>query len=194
MASEIFKFSPRVELILANLKTARKIKHALDEDGQDNIKKFLVHINNELNERLPELQEWNYEFYTDKYMGIYYYLGDDWKVIKDDYICIFVELPYDSKLLDDDDPDVGLYVPQPKDWKQSKKFTEELNKKLPKGFRKYWEEPDFDSLLWQWVKFEDYAKEESFDTSGFVDKVEELVSKLIKIKDIINSSIKKVRR
>jgi hypothetical protein len=192
MTNETFNFSPRVELILANLKTVRNIKHALDEDGQENIKRFLEHINNELKKRLPELQSWNDEIIPGKYMGIYYCLGDDWKVIKDDYICIFVELAYDSKILDGDDPWVGLYVPQ--DWKQSKKFTEELTKKLPKGFIKYWEKPEFDSLLWQWVKFEDYAKEESFDTSGFVDKVEELVSKLVKIKDIINSSIKKVKR
>ncbi|MDD5616468.1 MAG: hypothetical protein PHH85_09735 [Candidatus Methanoperedens sp.] len=194
MTNETFNFSPRVELILANLKTVRNIKHALDEDGQENFKKFLEHINNELNKRLPELQSWKYEICTNKYMGIYYYLGDDWKVIKDDYICIFVELAYNSEILDDDDPWVGLYVPQPEDWKQSKKFTEELNKKLPKGFIKYWEKPDSDALLWQWVKFEDYEKEGYFDTSGFVDKVEELVSKLVKIKDIINSSIKKVRR
>lgn len=196
MAKEKFEFSPRVELIMANLKTVRELREVIIEEGENNIKKFLNYIRDELNDGLPELQSWKCEFYTDKhYTSINYYFGNHWKVLKDDYICIYIEMPYDNELLDhNDDPTVGLYVPEPKIWRLSNKFTKNLNEKLPKSFMNYWEEPDNDSPIFQYVNIEDYAKGESFDTNGFVDKVEELVSNLVEKKDIIDTTIKQVKR
>lgn len=205
MINKTFEFEPRFALVMANLKTARELREVMEEEGHNNIKNFLNHIKDMLNKNLTELESWNCEISIDNkkrnkksYMSINYYFGDHWKVRNDDYICIFIDMPYDDNLLDRDDPTVGLYVP--KDWKQNKKYLEKLNEKLPKNFKDFWigsesesEDNTADTPFWHFVNIEDYAKGDVFDSNGFVSKLEELVSKLLEKKEIFNNTLKQIQ-
>lgn len=193
MTDKTFEFEPRFALVMANLKTAREVNQVVENEGEVNIKNFLKFIQNILYNRLPIIQEWKCEFDSNKrYISINYYFGDNWKVLKDDYVCIYIEMAYGIDMLFDDNPDVGLYVPMT--WKHRNKFTERLKANLTKSFMDQWEEPDDEDLIWQFVKIENYAKGDSFDTNGFVNEIEELVRKLVDKKDIIDSAIKQVKR
>lgn len=192
MTDKTFEFEPRFALVMANLKTAREVNQVVKDEGEVNIKNFLKYIHNILYNRLPIIQEWKYKFnYGKGYISIDYYLDDNWKIFKDDYICIYITMYYGIDILSCV-PEVGLYAPT--NWKNIKKFTEKLNDNLTKSFKNQWEEPEDGYPIWQYVKIENYAKGDSFDTNGFVNEIEESVRKLVDKKDIIDSTIKQVER
>lgn len=191
MSNETFEFSPRVGLVMANIKVVREIKKVLDEESEIDIKQLSKYIRDNLIDLVPELQSWKCEIVNDKYLHLKFFAGDHWKV-RDDYIYICIELPYGTNLLDEDDPWVGLYVPE--EWKKRKLFYETLDKSLSRSFKNFWEEPDDVAPIWAYVKYEKYSKGDVFDSMGFLQNIAELVSKIVKIKDIIDNNIKQVQK
>jgi hypothetical protein len=188
MTNETFEFSPRVSLILANLKTVREVRKVLEEEGKAEIKRFLKHIRDNLRGRVPDIQPWELVI---KNNSIFVYPSDQWKVLDDDYIAISIDFSFGMKPLEGD-PWVGLYVPRT--WPQGKMFNEKLNKALPKGFMNEWDEPEDEWPIWGWVKYENYAKGDSFDINGFLQDVAELISKLVRIKGTIDSILNQIQR
>src|SRR4030067_2773318 len=88
------------------------------------------------------------------------------------------------------DPYIGLYVPD--GWMQKKMFKEKLLNALPKGFMGDWDKPENNWPIWTYLKYEDYSNGKNFDIKIFQDNIIKYIIKLIKIKDIIDKTIKHV--
>lgn len=189
MVNETFEFSPRVGLILSNIKTVREIRRVLDDEGITEITRFLKYIGDNLKEKVPDIDSWKLVFHE---TGVSIFPGDQWKVLDDDSITITIEFNRMDPLDLEGDPWVGLYVPE--NWPQIKLFKERLIKALPWDFKNYWEKPEDSWPIWAWVKYEHHAKDDNFDSNAFLVDVAKLVSKLVKIKYIIDTTIKQVQK
>jgi hypothetical protein len=131
VANEIFEFSPRFGLIIANIKIVREIRNVIDDEGETDIKRFLKYIRNNMMDTVPEIHSWK-SFIEETHISIY--PGNRWKVLDEEYITIDIDFIRGLNPLDPEgDPYVGLYVP--KNWPQKKLFEETLMKALPKDFK-----------------------------------------------------------
>ncbi len=190
MTNETFKFSPRVGLIMANLKTVRDVIRILKEkegEGQTDIKKLLKYVKNNLKDRIPEIKPWGLNTQNN---CIYISPGNQWR-ISDDTVSIFVD--FNSAMVPyrlDNDPSVGLYVP---DWPQRKVFNEKLIDELGTEFMNNWDEPEDECPIWTYVKYENYAKGDDFDVKGFGDDIVSLVAKLIGEKEKFDNVLKNIK-
>lgn len=188
MKNETFEFSPRVALILANIRTVREVNEVIEKEGKTEIKRFLKYIGDNLKDTVPDIRQWKLVI---KNNSIFFYPDDHWKVLDDDFIAISIDFSAGMKPLGSEgDPWVALYVSQ--NWPQRRLFNEQLRKALS-GFMDEWNQAEDETPIWAWVKYENYAKGDSFDIKGFLEKVAELVSKLVKKKGEINSILERIQ-
>src|SRR4030042_3077359 len=117
MEDEKFELAPRIELILANIKTVREIRRAFKEEGEAEIKRFLRFMIENIKNKVAGIRSW--ELTIEKNKSIAIYPRNRWQVRKNDYIAISLDFSNWGKLIDPgEDPWVGLRVPE--DWSPMK--------------------------------------------------------------------------
>lgn len=183
MINNKFKFSPKFELVMSNLKIIKEINEVHKTEGKTEMLKFLKYIGDNLKEIIPDIQSWELDIEGDT---IDIYPNDQWKV-SDENICISIEISF--KPLNSNSW-IGLYVPD--NWSQSKQFIEKLSTSLPKGFIEEWDEPEDEFPILSYIEYENYANGESFDYIGYIDDITEKIDKILKIKDNIDNNIKQI--
>ena len=187
LGNETFKFSPRVDLIMANIKTIREIVRIIEgEEGRREFKRLVDYIEDYLHNLLP--QNWIIKREENKIL-IY---SDQWRV-NDKYIAIVADFSRGVKPLGGlniaGDPWVGLFVP---DWKYRERFNKELINELSQEFSE-WERPEKEWPIWTWIKYEVYGKGDTFDTQGFINELKDKIIELLRIKDRIDNILGKIR-
>jgi len=191
MVDEKFELSPRIELILANIKTVREIRRAFKEEGEAEIKRFLRFMIDNIRNKVAGIRSWELTMEGGKSVAIY--PGNQWKVRKDDYVAISLDFSNWGKLIDPgEDPWVGLRVPE--DWSFKKGFKRKLNEALGRDFMSEWDEPEDEWPVWAPVRYEDHVKGDTFDIEGFLGEFNERISTLVSEKSIISRTIKQIQR
>lgn len=185
MVKEMFEFSNRVELILANIKTIKKVMDVLKDEYRPDVKRFLQYIDNNLSDEVADIRSWESQFgYDDD--DIYFY-PKEWKVLNDDEIAICIVLRKDPlKLV----PYVGLYIPP--EWSKKRIFKDKLIEALTNDFMCDWDEPTDNYPILTNLEYENYAKGDYFDIEGFWKEIIELISKIVKIKPTIDNILNEI--
>ncbi|MCG7850092.1 MAG: hypothetical protein MIO93_13075 [ANME-2 cluster archaeon] len=184
MEKEMFEFSNRVELSLANIKTIKEAIDVLENEYKNDVKRFLKYIENNLKNEFADIRSWETEVGD---IEIYFY-PKEWKVLNDDdeiAIAIFFnKKPYKSN------PFVGLYVPV--EWPKCEIFNDKLNKALTKDFMDDWGEQRNDYQISKSLEYENYSNGDSFDTKGFCNKIIKLINEIVKIKPTIDKILNEI--
>jgi len=184
MVKEMFEFSNRVELILANIKTIKKVMDVLKDEYRPDVKRFRQYINNNLSDEVVDIRSWESQFYNDDEI---YFFPKEWKVLDDDVIAICIVLRKDPlKFV----PYIGLYIPP--EWPKKRIFKDKLIETLTNDFMYDWDEPTDDFPICTNLEYENYAKGDSFDIDGFWKKIIELISKIVKIKPTIDNILNEI--
>src|ERR1700690_1433985 len=149
MPKRQFEFSPPVELLLTNLPTIREVQKALVLLKQE-VNQFLKQLEKRLVDAIPELKTGESELSGE---ALYLFPGPKWRVVKADHVavCVFMHQCVEPASYDDeDDPFVGLYVPE---WKHLEGFTNRLKQFRIPGFEHISDHEDLDEQypLWSTV-------------------------------------------
>jgi len=184
MEKEMFEFSNRVELSLANIITIKEVIDVLENEYERDVKRFLKYIKNNLKNEVADIRSWEPELGDN---DIYFY-PKEWKVLNDDdeiaIAIVFIKKPYKSN------PFVGLYVPD--DWPKCEIFNDKLDKALTKDFKDDWGEEIKNYQISTSLKYENYSKGDSFDIEGFWNKIIELINEIVKIKPTIDNILNEI--
>lgn len=133
MPKRQFDFSPSVQLILGNLPTIRKVQELLIEGTvAAEVKRCLKYLEVTLQQACPELKTWKSEINDSE---LYFYPENAWRVVTDDHIAFCFSMYQciePSFYSDEDDPIVGLYVPE---WKHRQNFANHLKRFHIAGFQ-----------------------------------------------------------
>lgn len=194
MPKRQFEFSPPVQLILTNLPTIRHIQKIFDETIRQEVKQFLKHLAVRLQEAIPEVKTWQSEISDET---LYVFPGKSWRVVKDDHIAVCLSMQQciePAFYNDEDDPFVGLYVPQ---WRHLQSFTNHLKGFRIPGFEYISDHEEMDDTypLWSNVPLTPLVRRPNrLDLDGLEKAILQRVRKLVEKEDKITNLISKVQQ
>jgi len=196
MPKRQFDFSPSVDLILANLPTIRKVQKVLDEGVVTaDVKRYLKDVAVILQEAWPKLRTWKSQISD---LQLYFYPSNDWRVVTDDSIALCFSMYQciePSFYNDEDDPFVGLYVPN---WKHRRNFAGHLKSLRITGFQHISEEQGIDSdddiPLWSTVHLAPLVQHSRVNMDLLQEAIVDRFRKLVAAEAKITRLISLVRR
>jgi hypothetical protein len=189
-----FEFSPSVQVFLTNLPTIRKVQKMLDEGTVTaDVKRWLKYLAVRLQEEIPGVKTWQSEISNG---ALFLSPRKSWRVVRDNGISVCISMAdciEPAFYNEDDDPFVGLYVPE---WKHLQSFTNRLKAFRIPGFQHI---SGYDTRVENFpllsiVHLVPFVNQARLDVNRLEKAMVDRTRKLVAREGRINDLISKVRR